>query len=129
MSCSAGSGGRCCLGEPPRGLHGHLELLCALDARGQSVLRHQSFRAPYHISKPHSDAGVLVVNIANPTAGMLSGDRARLQVRVASEAALLLTLPAANRAFRMPSGTAEVEQRFEVAAGGWLEHWPELFIP
>lgn len=111
------------------GLRGHLELTCGLDARGESVLLRQSFRAPFHISKPHRDAGVLVVNIANPTAGFLAGDRARCHVRVESGASLLLTTPAANRAFRMRAGSAEVEQSFEVASGGWLEFFPEIFIP
>jgi urease accessory protein len=81
------------------------------------------------VSKPHREGGVLVVNIANPTAGFLAGDRARCDVRVESGAALLLTTPAANRAFRMRAGSAEVEQRFAVARGGWLEFWPEIFIP
>ena len=111
------------------GLHGHLDLLCALDTRGISSLQRQSFRAPFHVSKPHFDAGVLVVNVANPSAGFLSGDRAICRVEVTEGAALLLTTPAANRAFRMRDRAAEVEQHFTVAEGAWLEVWPELFIP
>lgn len=113
----------------PAGLHGHLDLLCALDSRGVSSLQRQSFRAPFHLSKPHWDTGALVLNLANPTAGLLAGDRVESRVRVETGAALVLTTPAANRAFRMPGGFAEAIQRFEVAAGGWLEWWPELFIP
>jgi len=115
--------------ETARGLHGHLDLLCALDSRGVSSLQRQSFRAPFHLSKPHWDAGALVLNLANPTAGLLSGDRVESRVRVESGAALVLSTPAANRAFRMPGGFAQAIQRFEVAEGGWLECWPELFIP
>lgn len=116
-------------GAAPPGLHGHLDLHCALDARGLSSLQRQSFRAPFHISKPHLDAGTLIVNLANPTAGILAGDRATVHVSVAADAALLLTTPAANRAFRMRDGSAALEQRFEVAAGGRLDVWPEIFIP
>ncbi len=117
------------MSETGRGLQGHLELVCALDSRGLSSLQRQSFRAPFHISKPHFDAETLVVNVASPTAGYFDGDRVESQVRVESGARLLLTTPAANRAHRMRGGFARAEQRFEVASGAWLEFWPELFIP
>ena len=67
------AGGTFCLRE--RGLAGHLELVCDVDSRGWTRLGHQSFRAPYHLSKPHHDAGALVLNVVNPTAGLLEGDR------------------------------------------------------
>jgi urease accessory protein len=112
-----------------RGLSGHLELVCGLDSRGISTLRHQSFRAPIHLSKPHLDEGLLVVNVVNPTAGLLAGDRIACDVRVESGAALLLTSPSASRAHCAGDSYAEVSQRFEVSAGGFLENDPELFIP
>jgi urease accessory protein len=113
-----------------RGLHGHLDLVCGLDARGVSVLRRQSFAAPVHLSKPHHDAGVLVVNVVNPTAGWLGGDRIEVRVAVESGAALSLTAPSASRAHRTRDGAcAEVVQELRVAAGGSLESWPELLIP
>jgi urease accessory protein len=112
-----------------RGLEGHLDLVCAPDARGVSVLRHQSFRAPMHISKPHHDADALVVNVVNPTAGLLEGDRVECRVRVESGARLLLTTPSASRAHRMREGSAELVQEMRIEAGGFLEFWPELFIP
>jgi urease accessory protein len=112
-----------------RGLSGHLELVCAVDASGRSFVREQSFSAPIHLSKPHLDEGVLVVNVANPTAGLFAGDRIRYRVAVESGARLLLTAPSASRAHRIVAGDARVEQEFRVAAGGWLESWPELFIP
>lgn len=112
-----------------RGLHGHLDLVCAPDSRGVSVLRHQSFRAPMHLSKPHHDADTLVVNVVNPTAGLLEGDRVECRVRVESGARLLLTTPSASRAHRMGEGRAELTQQLRVASGGFLEFWPELFIP
>jgi urease accessory protein len=136
-SCQAGAEGK-----PPnaerrtsnaerggRGLRGHLELVCGLDAAGSSSLRRQSFCAPVHLSKPHLDAGVLVVNVVNPTAGLLAGDRVHYSVQVETRAALMLTTPSASRVHRMPDGYAEVRQDFQVAAGGWLECWPELMIP
>jgi len=108
---------------------GHLDLLCALDTRGQSCLRRQSFRAPMHLSKPHLDCGTLVVNVVNPTAGLFAGDCVSSQVHVEPGANLLLTTPSASRVHRTRGGYAEVSQEFSVAAGGFLEIWPELFIP
>jgi urease accessory protein len=117
------------VGRGARGVQGHLELICAADAEGRSYLRHQSFRAPIHLSKPHLDGGALVVNVVNPTAGLLAGDRIRYDVQVESGARLLLTAPSANRLHQMRDGHAEVRQEFRVAAGGFLESWPELMIP
>jgi urease accessory protein len=115
---------------PKRGLSGHLDIECAADAQGRSYLCRQSFAAPMHLSKPHLDEGVLVVNVVNPTAGLLSGDRIRLAVSVQSGAALLLTAPSACRAHRMKElGYAETVQEFHVAQGAWLENLPEYFIP
>lgn len=112
-------------------LDGGLDLLCAPDSRGQSVLRRQFFRAPVHVSKPHPDAGALVVNVVNPTAGLLAGDRLRLRVTVAAGARLVLTTPSAARVHTMRGGDghAETRQEFNVAAGGSLEFWPEPLIP
>jgi urease accessory protein len=92
-------------------------------------LRHQSFRAPIHLSKPHLDAGALVVNVVNPTAGLLAGDRIRYDVQVESGARLMLTAPSANRVHQMRDHDAEVCQEFRVAERGYLESWPELMIP
>jgi urease accessory protein len=112
-----------------RGLRGHLELICAANADGQSFLKRQAFSAPVHLSKPHHDAGTLVVNVVNPTAGLLAGDRIAIDVSVDEGAALLLTTPSATRAHCTGEGYSEVQQEFRVANGAWLEYWPELFIP
>lgn len=112
-----------------RGIAGHLELVCDVDSRGLTRLRRQSFRAPVHLSKPYHDAGALVVNVVNPTAGFLDGDRLRNDVSVERGARLLLTTPSASRVHAMRGGRAEVTQRFRVAAGGSLDVWPELLIP
>jgi urease accessory protein len=111
------------------GLSGHLDLVCAPDARGFSALRRQSFRAPMHLSKPYHDEGTLVANVVNPTAGLLEGDRVECHIRVESGARLLLTTPSATRVHTMRNGSAQLRQRLEVCSGASLEFWPELFIP
>jgi len=110
---------------------GHLSLRAALRADGRTALTAQSFRAPYHLSKPYwdADARVLLVQVVNPTAGILSGDRLESDIAVEADAALLVTTPSASRVFQMKDGTAECRQHFSVAAGGWLEVMPEPLVP
>ena len=110
-------------------LSGHLAIVCAADAHGRTFIREQSFRAPYHLSKPYWDEHALIVQIVNPTAGVFAGDTLTSRVAVEIGARLLLTTPSANRIHAMPSGRATLEQSFRVAKGGWLEVMPELFIP
>ncbi len=112
-------------------LSGHLELVAAMDAEGRTFLRHQSFQAPVHLGKGYTDPGTggLAVNIVNPTAGLLDGDRLRIEVKVGGGARLLLTTPSASRAHTMRQGHAEVTQEFRVNPGGSLEWWPEVLIP
>jgi urease accessory protein len=110
---------------------GHLSLQAAARADGRTVLDGQSFRAPYHLSKPYWDADtqVLLVQVVNPTAGILAGDKLASEITVGPGAALLVTTPSASRVFQMTDGTAECRQHFSVAKGGWLEVLPEPLVP
>ncbi len=110
---------------------GHLELTASARAEdGVTYLSAQSFRAPLHLSKPHLDSGSLVVNIVNPTAGIFDGDQIGIQVMAERGANLVLTTPSACRVYRSRNGgPASVRQRFQVEAGGFLEYYPEPFIP
>ncbi len=111
-------------------MQGHLHLKTACYDNGQTYLREQSFRAPLHVSKPHEDAGALVVNIVNPTAGIFDGDSIELSAEAEAGASLVLTTPSASRVYRSRSGgPAKVQQRFSVQAGATLEFFPEPFIP
>lgn len=112
--------------------HGQLALRAAARADdGVTTLASQAFRAPFHLSKPYWDADTrtLLVQVVNPTAGILSGDRLESSVTVGPGAAVLLTTPSASRVFRMRSGAARSVQTFHVATGGWLEVLPEPLVP
>lgn len=115
------------------GFSGHLHLVAAAREHGRTVLASQSFRAPFHLSKPYwdPDAGTLLVQVVNPTAGILAGDRLESRIAVERDAALLVTTPSASRVFHMRqgAGAAEAHQHFAVAAGGWLEVMPEPLVP
>lgn len=110
---------------------GHLQLHGARRDHGRTVLGAQSFRAPFHLSKPYwdADAQVLLVQVVNPTAGILAGDRLESEIAVDAGASLLVTTPSASRVFTMRGGVAECRQRFTVAAGGWLEVMAEPLVP
>jgi len=110
---------------------GHLSLRAAARDDGRTVLAAQSFRAPFHLSKPYWDAdtGVLIVQVVNPTAGILAGDKLESAIAVEAGAALLVTTPSASRVFNMAGGAAESRQHFKVATGGWLEVAPEPLVP
>ena len=111
-------------------LKGHLHLTCACDGSGRSALREQSFRAPFHLSKPHEDAGALVVNVVNPTAGIFEGDELELLANTEAGARLVLTTPSANRIYQSRTGKpAVVRQTVRAAAGSFVEFLPEPLIP
>lgn len=112
--------------------HGQLFLRAAARAPdGATTLREQAFRAPFHLSKPYWDTETrtLIVQVVNPTAGILSGDTLESRVLVEPGAALLLTTPSASRVFRMRSGEARSLQNFRVERGAWLEVLPEPLVP
>lgn len=110
-------------------MQGHLRLICERDAGGRSVLREQSFAAPVHVGKSFQEGGCCLLHVVNPTAGLLAGDRVEWDVEVREGARLILSGPSASRAHAMNGGRAFFSQNFRVAAGGWLEANPALFIP
>ena len=112
-------------------MKGHLHLTVGTDVNGATYLREQSFRAPLHLSKPHEDAGALVVNMVNPTAGLFDGDEIDCKVTVETGAHLVLTTPSANRVYkaRQADRAAVVTQSYRIKAGGFMEFYPELLIP
>jgi urease accessory protein len=114
---------------PGAALVGHLHMEADADSSGRTFLARQSFRAPFHISKPYWDGSVLQVRVINPTAGILSGDRLDLAVRARAGSRLLVIVPAASRAFMMSRGTAECRQLFAVEDGASLEYAAEPLFP
>lgn len=110
---------------------GHLRLRAETREDGKTVIVRQSFRAPFHVGKSYwdEDGQTLRVQVVNPTAGILEGDRLETDVSVGTNAALLVTTPSASRVFHMRAGEAVASQRFAVERGGWLEFLPEPLVP
>ena len=69
------------------------------------------------------------VILANPTAGLLAGDRHEVRVHVGSGARARVTTQAATKVFSMASGHAQQVISLRVAEGGVLEFLPGAVIP
>jgi urease accessory protein len=110
---------------------GHFRLRAAVRPDGRTALAEQSFRAPFHLSKPYwdHDTATLAVQVVNQTAGILAGDRLESEIVVDQNATLLVTTPSASRVFTMSAGHAVCAQRFAVGAHAWLEVSPEPLVP
>jgi urease accessory protein len=104
---------------------GHIALRAERGDAGKTWIARQSFCAPFHLSKSYWDDQALIVQIVNPTAGILSGDTLDAKIEVGEKAALLVTTPSATRVFHMKDGMATCRQHLCVAQEGWLEFWPE----
>lgn len=110
-------------------MRGQFSIECRTDLDGRTVIGRQAISAPWHLSKPYWDGGVLLVQAVNATAGVFAGDHLSMDIEVAPGASVLLTSPSASRIHTMPHGEATLTQQIRVADGGWLEWMPELFIP
>lgn len=83
-----------------------------------------------HLSKAHEDADSLVVNLVTPTAGVFDDDEIELDITVAKDSRLVLTTPSSSRVYRSRNGgVGRVNQTLRVAPGGFVEYFPEPFIP
>jgi urease accessory protein len=123
-------GNFCLSGVSRSGTQGHLHIECQADAKGRTFLAKQSFCAPIHLSKPHWDGNYLIVNIANPTAGLFPGDHVEMSMRVCAGARAVFTTPSATRVFRAkhPEQRTEIVQSIVIEDGGRLDLCPEILI-
>ena len=118
-----------------RSVSGKLEIGAGLNARGETVLRHQYHSVPFHLSKAYWDGQALLVQVVNPTAGIFQGDYMESRVVLDEGTSVLITSPSAARTHTQRNrgearaDDALLEQSFDVAGNSWLEVFPELLIP
>ncbi|HMP88840.1 MAG TPA: urease accessory protein UreD [Kiritimatiellia bacterium] len=110
-------------------MQGTFDITCQRREHGETYIARQYVSSPWHLSKPYWDGQILLVQAANATAGIFSGDHLSLRVDVREHAAVLLTSPSASRIHTMHKGEATLRQSISVSANAWLEWMPELFIP
>ena len=99
------------------------------EARQRTVLARRQAGGLCHLGKAYWTGDVLGLQIVNPTAGIFSGDTLSVNVEIGAGARVALTSPSATRFHTMPTGRAEIVQRFSVGEGAWLDYWPEMVIP
>ena len=101
---------------------------------GRTRLTHTRTRPPLQVQQALYPDGALpdmaFVFLANPTGGLLDGDRQEISVAVHSGAKAHITTQSAAKIYAMPRG-GHAEQRIalDVANGGYLEYLPDPLIP
>lgn len=70
-----------------------------------------------------------VVCLANPTAGILSGDHLALNLSLDPEARARVGTASATKIYAMTSGSAAQETRIRVGEAAYLEYLPDPIIP
>lgn len=111
------------------GLSGSFELVCAAHPQRGTFVVSQAFSAPLHLSKTYWDGDILLVNVVNQTAGWFGGDRVKVRVTLEPGARVLLSSPSAARFHPSEGREVRLAQSFQVAAGAFLDIFPELSIP
>lgn len=110
-------------------MDGYLRATCSLAPNHRCILSRKEFKTPIHISKPYWDGHSLLLNLMCPTAGMLAGDSADLDVLIEKGASLTLSNPSSLRIHKMdPEREATWRQSFRVEQGAFLENNPEWLI-
>ncbi|MFN0071593.1 MAG: urease accessory protein UreD [Chloroflexota bacterium] len=100
---------------------------------GRTILTDVHTRSPLVIQRAlyldESRPDMAHVFIANPTAGLLAGDRHEIRAQVGPGARARVLTQAATKVYSMPHGQAEQVIQLSVAAGGALEYLPRAVIP
>ena len=115
--------------SPHAGWQGRLAL--RLERRGgRTILARREHVGPLVVQRPfHPEPdGACHVYVLHPPGGVVGGDELVLDVDVASDAAALVTTPAATKLYRSAGPTAFVHNRLRVRARGVLEWLPQETI-
>lgn len=113
----------------PAGWRGRLVL--GLERRGaRTVVARREHAGPLVVQRPfHPEPdGACHLYVLHPPGGVVGGDELELELEVASNAAAVVTTPAATKLYRSAGGTAVVRNRLAVRAEGVLEWLPQETI-
>lgn len=67
--------------------------------------------------------------LSNSTAGILSGDHLEAEIRIAPGSSARIIVPAANKVFSMPGGSAGQKCSFQIGTGAGLFYYGNQLIP
>lgn len=123
--------------QPPAGTAGGVGKDGVLEARfaagdGETYLAEDFARTPCHLTGTldHDDElpGIATTYIQTPTAGLVQGDRQRIQIGVDSGARAHVSTQSATKVFGMEHNYGRLRIDLSVADGGYLEYLPEPTI-
>jgi urease accessory protein len=109
--------------------NGALELGFSADG-GATRLARRAHRGPFVVQRPFFPEGpeVCHVYLLHPPGGLVGGDELRLDLGVDAGAHVLVTTPAAGKAYRTLGPLARQTHALSVEAGGTLEWLPQETI-
>ena len=91
----------------------------------RTVVANRRHFGPLCIQKPfQAEDGSCHVYVLHPPGGLAGGDDVELRVRVGTDAAALVTMPASTKFYRTAGAASRLVNRLSVAAGGALEWLP-----
>lgn len=99
------------------------------ESTGKTKLVERSTGGLFHISKPYWDVSMLLTQLVNPTAGIFSGDRMQLEVKLEPSAKVSLVSPSATRFYSMQEKGAYLEQTIHLTDDSFLEFRSDYSIP
>lgn len=123
--------------QPPTGTAGGVSKNGVLEARfaaseGETYLAEDFARTPCHITGTldHDDdlSGIATTYIQTPAAGLVQGDRQRIQIDVDSDARAHVSTQSATKVFGMEHNYGRLQIDLSVADNGYLEYLPEPTI-
>lgn len=115
------------------GKRGYLRMGFELDARGRTVLRDLERRVPYIVQQAlyfdEAWPDLPCVYILSSSGSQVDGDRYEQRIALAEGASAHISTGAATKLASMRYNHTAWRQRFDLAAGSYLEYLPEPVIP
>lgn len=115
------------------GKRGYLRMGFELDARGKSVLRDLERHVPYIVQQAlyfdEEWPELPCVYILSSSGSQIDGDRYEQRITLAEGASAHISTGAATKLASMRYNHTAWQQRFDLAAGAYLEYLPEPVIP
>ncbi len=93
-----------------------------------SYLAKQWVRPPLHLAKSYEENQWALNLLMSPTAGLLAGDRIKLNIQVINQAKAAVISPAACRIHTMKSGSASITQHYKISNQSILDIWAAPLI-
>ncbi|MEB3898822.1 urease accessory protein UreD [Pseudomonas putida] len=97
-----------------------------IQRQGMTCLGARRHVGPLLVQRPfHPEGAPCHVYVLHPPGGIVAGDRLALDVHLEPGSHALLTMPGASKFYRSIGPTAQLVQRFHLAAGSTLEWLPQ----